>query len=489
MTAADTSAAPEPKGRLETSTKLFYGLGSVAFGVKDNGFSYLLLLFYNQVIGLPASQVALALTLALIFDAFMDPLIGYASDNLHSRWGRRHPFMYAAALPVALGYMALWNPPHWDPQALFWYLVVLSLVIRTFISFYEVPSSALAAEFTSGYDDRSTLLSYRVFFAWIGGLSIQFLAFAVLLKPDATHPVGQLNPAGYARYGLIAACIMFVAILVSAAGTHRHIPTMRPPPPRRKLTLAQSAKEMRETLSNRAFLFILASSIATAIAGGLVASMNGYFNTYFWGFSANQIAGFTLGVFLSAFMGLALGPRLSRWLGKRRSAMTLLLLAVAILSTPIILRLMNLVPANGSPVIFWIIMVTSILGTACAIVAGAMSASMVADVVEVGELRTGRRSEGVYFAASSFVSKAVSGFGVLGAGVLIDTIGLKTGMAPDQVPLDVLRHMALIYLPVVIGLYLVGLLLLFGYDITRSSHAATLRTLSEKGGEGASRDA
>ena len=107
----------------------------------------MLMLFYNQVLGVPASLVALALLTALLFDAVIDPLIGHVSDNLRSPWGRRHPFMYAAALPVALSYAALWNPPELSAQGLFVYLTVLAIVIRTFVAFYEVPSSALAAEF------------------------------------------------------------------------------------------------------------------------------------------------------------------------------------------------------------------------------------------------------------------------------------------------------------------------------------------------------
>ena len=73
------------------STKLFYGFGSVAFGVKDQGFAFLLLLYYNQVLGMPEKWVGLGIMIALIADAFLDPIVGYVSDNLHTRWGRRHP--------------------------------------------------------------------------------------------------------------------------------------------------------------------------------------------------------------------------------------------------------------------------------------------------------------------------------------------------------------------------------------------------------------
>jgi Na+/melibiose symporter-like transporter len=480
-----SAAPPAAEGRLDRSTRFFYGLGSVAFGVKDNGFSYMLMLFYNQVLGVPASLVALALLTALLFDAVIDPMIGHLSDNFRSAWGRRHPFMYAAALPVAVSYAALWNPPDLSTQELFVYLTVLAVVIRAFIAFYEVPSSALAAEFTSGYDDRSVLLSYRFFFAWIGGLSIQALAFGVLLKPDATHAVGQLNPEGYARYGLIASLVMLVAIVVSAAGTHRHIPTLRTPPEKRAKTLGQTLSEVRESLNNRSFLFLLASSIATALAGGLVASMNGYFNTFFWGFSAAQISVITLGVFVSAFVALPTAPLLSRRFGKKHTAMLLALLSLLIGIGPVLLRLAGLFPANGTPQLFGILFTTSIVGVTFGIIASTMGSSMIADVVEEAELKTGRRSEGLFFAASAFVGKSVSGFGILAAALLIDAIGLQPGVAPADMPADVIQRMGAVYAPVIIMLYLTGFALLSGYRISRDSHAATLRALAADAEEAA----
>lgn len=93
-----------PIARLPLATKLAYGIGAVAYGVKDNGFGFFLLMFYSQVIGLDAGMVGLAIMIALILDAISDPIVGYWSDNLHSKWGRRHPFIYASAVPVALTY-------------------------------------------------------------------------------------------------------------------------------------------------------------------------------------------------------------------------------------------------------------------------------------------------------------------------------------------------------------------------------------------------
>ena len=156
-------AATAKRGLASFRTKIFYGLGSVAFGVKDNGFQTILLPFYNLVLHLPAQLVGLAIFIALLFDAFLDPIVGQISDNLHTRWGRRHPLMYLSALPVAVSYLLLWNPPALSQGALFVYLILVAILVRTFITFYEIPSSALSAELTQDYDQRTSLLSYRYF--------------------------------------------------------------------------------------------------------------------------------------------------------------------------------------------------------------------------------------------------------------------------------------------------------------------------------------
>jgi Na+/melibiose symporter-like transporter len=391
--------------------------------------------------------------------------------------------MYASALPLALAYAAIWSPPHWGRPAQFAYLLAMAVTIRALTSLYEVPSSALAAEFSTSYDERSVLLSYRYFFAWIGGLGIQLLAFAVLLRPDAAHRIGQLNPLGYARYGVVAAVVMFVVIVISTAGTHREIRNLAPPPPRRALRPGAILREMGQTLGNRSFVFLMISSIASFMSAGLTAALNGYFNTYFWGFSARQISVLTGGVFLSAILALAAAPALSRALGKRTTAMAFSIAAVAIAIAPLLARLAGLTPPSGSTALLAVMLVVSISGVTCNIVATTMGASMIADVVEEAELKTGRRSEGLFFAASAFVNKSVSGLGVLAASTIIETVRLKPGLSPAAAPPEVLRNLAVVYVPTVCGLCALAVVLLFGYRITRASHAYTLMRLSAAAAE------
>jgi Na+/melibiose symporter-like transporter len=459
-------------------TRLFYGFGSVAFGVKDNGFSYFLLIFYNQVMGLPAKTVGLAIMIALFVDAFLDPIVGQLSDNTRSRWGRRHPFMYAAGIPVAISYLLLWNPPAGlSKEMLFFYLIGTAILIRSFITCYEIPSSALAAELTSEYDERTKLLSYRYLFGWIGGLAIYFAALKIFLAPDATHKVGQLNAEGYAHYGVAAAGLMLFAILVSAIGTHGQIPYLREAP-HRKLSIPTLAREMFGTLSHASFLRILVASLFSAMAGGLALSINLYFTTFFWELSSGQIAFFTFSSFCAAVFAFAAAPRFSKRFGKKASAMTLLLLGVAVGVTPIILRLAGVFPPNGSPILYPLLWAQGVVSTGFTITGNILTASMIADVVEDSELRTGRRSEGLFFAASAFVAKSVTGIGIFTSAMLLAAAKFPQGAKPGEVDPEVINRLGMVYAPTAIVLYLLSVMFMSGYKITRESHAESVRKLA-----------
>src|SRR5690554_3293986 len=117
-------------GKLPLSLRLLYGSGTIAFGVKDQGFNALLMLFYNQVIGLPGAWVGAAFMIAMGADSLVDPVTGEYSDNVRSRWGRRHPFMYASALPIALFYLLLWSAPGASHRAQFAWLVTTAILVR-----------------------------------------------------------------------------------------------------------------------------------------------------------------------------------------------------------------------------------------------------------------------------------------------------------------------------------------------------------------------
>jgi Na+/melibiose symporter-like transporter len=469
-------AATAKRGLASFRTKIFYGLGSVAFGVKDNGFQTILLPFYNLVLHLPAQLVGLAIFIALLFDAFLDPIVGHFSDNLHTRWGRRHPLMYASAIPVAVSYLLLWNPPHWSQGALFVYLIVTAVVVRTFITFYEIPSSALIPELTEDYDERTSFAGYRIFFGWYGGLGMSSLAFLVFLHADATHKIGQLNPVGYSHYGYVAAIVMFVVILVSSWGTHKYIPHLRKPPAR-KLTLLQYAQEMLSTLNNRPFLILLVSAIFFNLATGLVFALSFYLNTFFWMFNNSQIGFLTLSIFVAVFLAFVIAIPLSRRFGKKESAIGMFACGVTISNVPLILGLLGILTLK-TPGLIYLLFTFGAVGGAFAIGSSIMIVSMIADVVEDSEITTGRRSEGLFFAGNSFIQKAASGLGLFASGLVLWVAGFPSDKLPGQIAPHIVSKFAIIYMVTNVALYGVGFVIISFFPINRRTHEENLGRLA-----------
>ena len=462
-------------------TRLAYGIGGAAGGIKNNGFDYVLLLFYSQVLGLSAVLVAAALWIALIFDAVSDPVIGYWSDNVRHRFGRRHPFMYSAMIPVAIGYFFVWNPPEGlAGMGLFGWLLTLTIFVRLMYTLFEVPSHALAAELSQDYDARTSLMSFRYFFAWIGGLSVQVVLFAVLLKPTENDPSGFFYIEGWHSYGLLGASCIFAAILITSLGTHKHIPHLQAPPEPRKLTPIKVVGEVWETVSNPSFRALFIATLFGLLATGVSATLNQYINGFFWGFTSQQISGLTMAVFVSALLALVVAPLAGKSFGKKRAAIIIGMLAFTIAPAPVFARLLGLLPANGTDELYWIIMSITVFDLALIIAYQMLAASMVADIVEENELKTGRRSEGIYFAGISFMRKLAQGMGVLTASFILAIASITPGMRPAEVSEESMRTLGFGYAVMLLTLWMLMLLCVSFYRISREDHEKNLQALAEK---------
>jgi glycoside/pentoside/hexuronide:cation symporter, GPH family len=477
---AATTTAPSKAPPLGLPGKLFYGFGSIAYGVKDSSISTFLLIFYNQVVGLPAQWVGAVIMMALILDAFLDPVIGQVSDHWRSAWGRRHPFMYFSAVPVAGLFILLWHPPQgWSNTALLAYLMAVFVAVRFCITLYEIPSSALVAELTDDYDERTRLVSWRLLFAVMGGIAATFVAYRLFLVRDAAHPVGVLNRSGYGHFAIAAAGVMVASILISAAGTHHRVRYLRQLAPASRPKLGAMAREMVASLSNRSFLFVTAAALFSSMAAGLASGLDIYFRFYFWGFTNNQASILALAGIPAAVLGLMSAAFISGKLGKRNACILTAVISVSTSSATYVLKLAGLMPPDGSNPLLAIIFLSTLVSTTLAVVALILYFSMIADVVEDSQLKTGRRSEGLFFAASSFVEKAVSGVGVFISSLLLGLVHFPAHAEPGKVDPAIIRNLVLIFVPSQAALYVVTMLLLACYRISRDSHQDNLRKLSD----------
>jgi len=402
---------------------------------------------------------------------------------MRSRWGRRHPFMYAAALPITFSYYFLWTPPSGlSDGELFLWLTLFAIFIRTLITFYEVPSSALSAEMTDDYDERTSILSYRQSFAWIGGTVVASIGLTVFLVPTDIITRGIMNADGYRNFGIFAASIIFITIMIGALGTHKMIPNLRSAPIKSEMTIKRLLSEIFETLSNKSFIAIFLTTLIGATATGVGAGLNYYINNFYWEFTTEQVGLLQISVIISAIFALFLAPIASRKLGKKQAAIWLGMIAFTTTPMPVALRLFNLMPVNGDPILFPIIFGLAILDLTLIICFLTLMQSMVADVAEASELRTKRRSEGVLFAANTFARKFSQGSGVMIASVLLTLVDFPKQFSPGEIPADKIFDLGLIYAPTLFFLWMTMMVMLSRYKIDRKLHEENLKYLAEKNG-------
>ena len=468
------AVAVPPARKLGPRSRWSFGVGSIAYGIKDSGFATFLLLFYNQVVGLPSGAVGLAVGAALIVEAFVDPLVGYLSDQTRSRWGRRHPWMYASALPVALGWWLLWNPPDWEQGALLIYVFATALMVRVALSMFEIPSSALGPELSSDYDERTRLFSYRYLFGWGGGLVMLFLAYNVFLVPASADAIGLANNRdGYRLMALLASVAMAASIIASSIGLHHEIGRL-PQAPREHSTLREHFALFGRTVGNKGFLVLMAAGLCAYTAQGVSFALSNYNYIFVWQLHRDAFRILPLALMVGAGIAFFIAPLLTRGGNKAGAAAWLSVANVLLIISPYVLRLLGLFPPPESMSALPLLLFIWMLNTACGVAAFILGAAMLADVVEESELRTGRRSEGVFFAGGFFVQKLCGGLGIFFAGLILQVAAFPQ-RAVSAVPVGTIDRMTLCFVAAMILFYGGGAIFYAFFPFGRAEHEARLK--------------
>jgi len=461
-------------GPLPLRLKLMQGFGAVAFGVKDNGFSFFLLIFYNQVLGMDAGLVSLALLIALLVDAVIDPILGNLSDRTYTRWGRRLPWLYAAPIPLAFAWVMLWSPPAGEAPSFFG-LVGIAIMVRLLLSACEVPSVSLVPEITSDYDERTTLFRYRALGGWIGGLAMMVLAYTVFMP----GPDGMLQREGYYALGLFGAVLMAVSVIGSALGQHSlvaRLPDTRPPP----FTIKGAFAEIREAFSERAFLIFAVGGLAAYVHQGLNFSITNYINLFVLQLSSDQLMFFPL-VLLGAvgLMFVTIGP-LHQRLGKAKTAGLGMIIGTMTGMIPFALLLAGLWPTPGSLASAAGYYGFALFATGLGIISLVSATSMIAEIVEAFEERTGRRAEGSFYSGNWLVQKCATGAGIFLSGQIIAFSQLAPDATPGAVPDEVLTRLLLCYGGAMLSLAVVAAFWLARFPISRADHEERINRLAEQ---------
>lgn len=484
-TTVDERAQAPGQEQLRVGTKFAYGFGQAAEGLKNGAFGVFLFFYYVQVLGLSGTYAGAAVGIALMFDAITDPLAGSLSDNWRSRLGRRHPFMYASAVPLAITFYFLFSPPELGEFALFLWLLLFAVLTRAAMTLYHVPHIALGAELSSNFEERTTVVAYRQFFSTFGVLAAFAIGFGLFFYEGPDHAHGQFRAEAYSPFALFLALLMVGSILFSAWVTQAHAARLpQPTEPVERLSvlgvLKRMGAEMALALKNRSFRWLFAGVLIVFMMVGIDGALNLHMNTYFWELSSRDNIAFFAAYPIGIMVGALFARRLNQLFDKKPSIVFGTAWWAACQIVPVVLRLLGWFPENGTTELVTTLVLVKFVQGVGVVQALVTFGSMVADIVDEHELATGKRQEGVFFASVSFSGKFTSGIGSVVGGVALDLIDWPRGpeiQTAADVPPETLVWLGLIYGPIVAGFAVVSVWCYSKHNLDRRRHAEIVAAL------------
>jgi Na+/melibiose symporter-like transporter len=455
-------------GRLPLSTKVFQGIGSLPGSHKDFAFNSLLLLYYNQILGVSATTVATALAVATVIDAVTDPLVGAFSDRLRSKLGRRHPLMYAGALPLGMMMFLLFSPPaELSETALVGWLFVVVILLHLSFTIFVVPWNAIAMELTSDYAERTEIIAWRLVAGWVGGVAFSFAMYTFIFSASEDYPQGQLNPTNYPIFAIAAASLITFWCLFTTHTTRREVPYLLQPTKPTNFSVTAMLRQVFSVIINPFYFRVVIAFLAFAGAAGFGGVFDTLMNTFFWGLAGEDLRWFGFAI-LGAAVGIFAAVRLQKRFLKQHILITATSIVMVLAIIKVSLRFLDWVPDNGDPMLVVVLVIQEIIHVTAATAAMTVFPSMVADLSDHQEVRTGERQEGVLASVLGFASKATSSVGLILGGLMLDHfVNMPAGDPAAALDPDVLFRLAIADGIIASLLFLIPIGLLAGYKLSR----------------------
>lgn len=453
-----TSPPPDPSHpseKLSLGTKLAYGAGDLGPAITANILIFFLFIFLTEVAGLPAGLAGSILLIGNIWDAVNDPMVGILTDRTRTRWGRRRPWILFGAIPFGLTFIAQWLVPF--PGQTGWlaaYYIAIALLFNTFFTAVNLPYTALTPELTQDYDERTSLNNFRFAFSIAGSL-LSGVLHPIILDRFPDNP-----PLGWFIASLFWAVLAVIPLFWCFFGTRERYTT-----PSQSLPIL---RQFQVALGNRPYLFVVGIYLFSWLAVQVTASIIPVYIRFWMGLPSTW-TGFTiLAVQGTALVMLFVWNQVSRRTSKKwvyGLGMGCWLLAQ--------LGLFALQPGQAG-----MMLVLGVLAGVGVSTAYLIPWSMVPDVIELDELQTGQRREGIFYGLISLLQKIGRGLGLFLVGQALEWSGY-------QGTLDVQPESALQAIRIAIGplpaIYLIlGLILAYFYPLTREVHAEILLKLQER---------
>ncbi len=466
-----TPEEQQPLEKLNLKTKLAYGAGDLGTAVSANILAFYWSVFLTDVAGLSAGLAGSIRLISGIWDAANDPFVGSLSDRTRSRWGRRHPWMLFGAIPLGFFFFLHWVVPHFSDDrntnqwGLFWFNVVVSLFFNTAYTAVNLPYTAMTPELTEDYNERTNLTSIRFQFS-IGG-SILSLILALVIFSVVKEPIQQ-----YLLLGGVFGVFSVLPVIWCVWGTRDRMAIVEAKHLNTTSESLSFGKQLKIVFSNVPFLYVIGIYLFSWSAVQITASIIPYFVVNWMGLPQAMSAQIALSVQGTALVMLFVWSRLSERYGKKAvyfMGMSFWMIAQA--------GLFFLQP--GQVGLMYVLGIMAGFGVSTAYL---IPWSMMPDVIELDELRTGQRREGIFYGFMVLVQKiglAIALFLVLRALDFAGYISSAGASAPHQ-PESALLAIRLAIGPLPTVCLIFGLILAYFYPITREAHAEILLKLEEK---------
>lgn len=471
---------PGPKPAPNIRDKAMYGLGSTAEAVVYTTTASFLLIFYNQVRGLDPGHVGTALAIGMIVNAIFDPVVGIWSDRTRSRWGRRHPFMFASILPASICFYALFNPPDQlsETLELIW-LTTFNVVLLQAMTLFHVPHLALGGEISDDYIGRSSIMSYNTFFLWVGDTLGWVLSFAWLFRATQEFANGALDASRYPLFAATFSILIAIVFTTSSWSTRRfipYLPQVKPDAP--KVSVRSFIGDFIQALSNRNYVMLLVGMFFLSLMTGVRGGLWFYGASYFWQIDNSQISLFAIGSLAGYVFGAFVVTRLHARFDKRWSGMIAVIVYSVGPAIPMLLGYYGILTPE-TPGLLWMLIGFSVLQHAPFSIMTTTVFSAMADIADENEVKFGTRQEGILFAARSLFARVDQAIGTALAGWVLTLIAFPANAIPGEVSNKVLLALAgafiLSTIPGLVAAIFYGML-----RITRKTYEDARAALAER---------
>lgn len=465
--------------RIGGGFKLVYGSGQMVDAATQAALGTFLLFYLTAVCGISPDLAGIVLFLSLAVDAVADPLIGALSDHHRSRWGRRLPFMAGALIPLAVSTIALFSlPSSLEGAALFAYVLGLNIILRISLSVFSLPYSALAAEVSNDYRERSSIMAYRAIFIVLGTVACLGPAFSLIFS----GPSGLQDRAAYPLLGLLVALLVTISGVFCIVGVARPVRALpRPDIQYGARGAGLFLRDISQLMHNPTFVKLFTGAIIVLIGSGSALALNLHAYRFYWQLRPEHIQLPTLALPLGMLIGTPFAVQLLKYVEKRSGVLVaVVLLAISQGSLPI-LNMAGALPKGDA--LLGLLIANGIVFGVCSNLCFICFYSMAADAVDEHDYLFGVRCEGLYYASLIFGAKAATGLGSMFAGLGLKWIGFPAGNGPSDLANlspHTIHGLGLLWGPGLAIMLLLGAPFFLFYGLGRHRHVRLIQQLKAR---------